>query len=143
MTFNYYDLANCQASIQQIINANNSSGVKRTSFSRIFKAVRRNPKFVLFGDYPILSFVLDEMVKLGSKITQDQIKLALSYSDEYRENLKRDKMIWYRLLEEQINHVNAPLKFSGSRLNQKSKSLRKSKRYVGTTKTKQTRKKAK
>lgn len=110
MMFEYSDLEMTRPYLLQILHANDLKKVERTSLSRLFKAVRRNPKFSIFGDYLILSYSLDVLIEQGAKITEDQIKTALSYSEEYKGNGKKDKMTWYRLLEEQINGVNAPPK---------------------------------
>jgi hypothetical protein len=63
------------------------------SFSGLFK--RHRMKVSLIGDYPILKHILNvAWEKKHKRFTSNQIYNGLSYSKEYKELKKGEKVLW-------------------------------------------------
>lgn len=56
----------------------------RSKISTIFRILRNHPRFTLFGDYPLFSIVIKEMIKHNLKITKPMIRKSLKVSIELK-----------------------------------------------------------
>lgn len=103
MDYQFYDLGMASSYIDSIFKINDRAGERYPSPSRLFKILRKHPNFFPFGDYSLISFLIEDMTRRGIKLTEDQIKKMLGrYSQEYKDLTKKEKMTWYRLLVAQI-----------------------------------------
>lgn len=87
----YQDLSLAKQKIEKVFEANRRKGSGAPSLSRIFKYLRKHPRFSLFGDYPLTSFAITTMQGLGVKIERTNIYRAFRYSDDYK-NLESRKV---------------------------------------------------
>lgn len=62
--------------------------------SSLFRDLRNNPHFSLFGDYGILWAIAKAMDVLGTKRVREQFGYAAKQSSEFRVLQKREKMLW-------------------------------------------------
>lgn len=93
MKIEFQSLSWAEPRIKKIFENNHKRGEAMPSLSRIFKHLRKHPRFTLFGDYPLLSFAIKTMVNLGARIDRNKILRALRYSKDYKTlETKKQKM---------------------------------------------------
>jgi len=96
-----YDLSLSSRYLDTIYSKSHRDKESGPSLSRLFKHIRKNKIFAVFGDYPILSFIICDRHDRKVSTTRRQIIGAFKYSPEYKEIRRRDKMLWYKMLLEQ------------------------------------------
>lgn len=60
----------------------------------LFRDLRTNKKYSLFGDYFILWAMAEALIQLKRNPSRDTFTRAARYSDEFRLSSKRDKIMW-------------------------------------------------
>lgn len=91
MTFQSLELA--EKLIKTRIKEARKAKQNRLSISTLFKQLRSNTAFSLFGDYPLISFVIMELKKTEFPVKGNAIMREFRKSDELRDlpkNIKQD-----------------------------------------------------
>ncbi len=98
MEFAYYNLEQAGTYLDTIFRQNIRRG-SNGSILPVYRRIRKNDKFYSFGDYPIMSFVLNKAQQYGKVINKGMILRMCGLSKEYKDLRKRDKMRWVGCLE--------------------------------------------
>ena len=93
MDFIYYNLDDAASLIDTMFRENSKRGFER-SLLPTYRDIRKNNKFYGFGDYLIMSFVLDRSIYHKKEVNKSMVNRVCRQSSEYRFISKREKMRW-------------------------------------------------
>lgn len=54
------------------------------SISTAFRNLKKNPKYSIFGDYPIISLIVETMREQNIEISRQKVRYALKQSEELK-----------------------------------------------------------
>lgn len=90
MTFQSYEPA--VKLIQTRVKENKKQGYKELAIGSVFRMLRDNSAFSLFGDYPLLGIAVDEIQKAGFEVRRSALFKVMRQSTELSWLSQKDRI---------------------------------------------------